>query len=152
MAMETETKQTLAQFVERNGIECTCSRADSNPANPDWKEADHWQVKFTRREATGKRYNARKDGTAIVGRMTTHFSMGYGHKGVEPRAEEVLSCLADDSSYLDLPFSEWARDLGYDPDSRKAEKIYRACERGAEKLKRFLGEELYQELMDTERL
>ena len=27
-----------------------------------------------------------------------------------------------------MEFEEWAKDLGYDPDSRSAEKIFRECE------------------------
>lgn len=45
-----------------------------------------------------------------------------------PSAEDVLYCLLSDSEAIDRPtFEEWASDLGYDPDSRKAETAYRAC-------------------------
>lgn len=37
--------------------------------------------------------------------------------------------------------------MGYCEDSRKAERIYKLCERGAAKLKSFLGDELYEELL-----
>jgi hypothetical protein len=41
---------------------------------------------------------------------------------------DVLACLASDASALDCAsFEEWAADLGYDTDSRKAETVYRAC-------------------------
>ena len=144
---------TLKDFITANRISMTAVLCDRNPNNPDWTDADHWKVTFTRREQTGKRYNARKDGTAVVAKLTTYFSMGYGHKGQAPDAESVLDCLSSDASYLDMPFSEWAIDMGYDPDSRKAERIYKACEHGASRLKRFLGDDLYQTLLfGTERL
>lgn len=45
-----------------------------------------------------------------------------------PSLVEVLSCLVMDASVLDYPtFEEWASEFGYDPDSRKGERIYREC-------------------------
>jgi hypothetical protein len=65
------------------------------------------------------------------------------HKRPEthPTAASVLYCLLSDSDALDSPtFEEWASDLGYDTDSRKAEQIYRACIENGLKLRRVLGE------------
>jgi hypothetical protein len=48
--------------------------------------------------------------------------------------------------------TDWAGEYGYDTDSRKAEKTFRACQRQRAKLFAFLGPELYQTLLwDTER-
>ena len=45
-----------------------------------------------------------------------------------PNIANVLHCLFLDSDVLNYAtFEEWAPDLGYDPDSREAEKIYQAC-------------------------
>jgi hypothetical protein len=58
-----------------------------------------------------------------------------------PTAASVLYCLLSDSDALDSPtLEEWASDLGYDTDSRKAEQIYRACIENGLKLRRVLGE------------
>ena len=64
---------------------------------------------------------------------------------------------ASDSSSIEnnllTGFEGWASDLGYDPDSRKAEKIFKVCEKQAERLKKFLGDELYKILLwETEGL
>lgn len=142
----TETT-TLKDFIAANNIRMTATRTDRNPHNPDWRDADHWRVTFVRRDPRGKR-TILSDAGRPRARMTTYFSMGYGHNGAEPEASSVLSCLADDAhSVTQSAFEEWARDLGYAEDSRKAERIYKACEKGAEQLKRFLGDELFEQLL-----
>lgn len=65
----------------------------------------------------------------------------------EARPPDLLSvlwsCLMD-SSALDYPtFEDWARDFGYDEDSRKAEKIYRQCLNDAAVLGSTLGLRVY---------
>jgi len=59
-----------------------------------------------------------------------------------PEFADVLHSLASDSDVLDAGgFEEWASDLGYDTDSRKAEATYRACLDIALKLRNALGEQ-----------
>ena len=43
-----------------------------------------------------------------------------------------------------LGFDAWCADFGYDTDSRKAEKTFKACEHQAARLKTFLESSLYQ--------
>ena len=129
---------TMKQFVNRNKIKATSEWADANPNMADAQNMNHFKVTL-RRE--GKQ-------------MTLYFSQGYGISG-EPDAASVLNCLASDSSSVEnsREFEEWASDLGYDPDSRKAEKIYNTCIKQAERLKKFLGNDLYKILLwDTEGL
>ena len=129
--------ETMTQFVNRNRIRINSEWADTNPLNPDWTEANHYKCVF--------RHGNRQ--------MTVYFSKGYGLTG-DPDAKEVLGCLAYDSASVEnaQSFEDWAAELGYDEDSRKAERIFRGCERQAEKLKTFLGDELYETLLwETER-
>jgi len=120
-------------------ITATAEWTDHNP-NMDDEDMDHWKVtlrrKFPRRQ------------------MTVYFSMGYGHNGAEPTAEDVIDCLASDASGYDNArgFEDWAGDYGYDADSRKAERIYRVVGRDAARLRRFLGDDYSAILYDTERL
>jgi len=59
-----------------------------------------------------------------------------------PDAADVLSCLCSDATSADrVTFEDWCSDLGYDTDSRKAEKIYLACVETNAKLHAFLGED-----------
>lgn len=58
-----------------------------------------------------------------------------------PELSDVLYSLVMDADVLDASsFEEWASNLGYDTDSRKAETIYRACLDIALKLRNALGE------------
>lgn len=64
-----------------------------------------------------------------------------------PSIGEVMQSLARNSDVLDsADFEEWARDLGYDTDSREAESIYRACVEIATKLRAGLGGKLLAEI------
>ncbi len=124
---------TIHEFIATHKITMTCDRADSNPAMDATAPGsmDHWKCKLAHTSH----------------RMTVPFSMGYGYNGKEPTAADVLSCLASDASGITSDFEEWARDLGYDPDSRTAERTYKACVKSAEKLKTFLGADLYDTLL-----
>jgi len=63
--------------------------------------------------------------------------------------EDVLYCLAMDADVENQgSFEEWASNYGYDEDSRKAEKIYRACKEQTDDLKRVLGAELFDKLLE----
>lgn len=66
-----------------------------------------------------------------------------------PTAADVLDSLANDASAWEnsRSFENFASDLGYDPDSRKAEAIYRACGEIAKGLRNLLGAEGYEELL-----
>jgi hypothetical protein len=60
--------------------------------------------------------------------MSTHYSRGSSHKG-EPKEADLFNCLLSDTSDIDGNlFEDWADNLGYDSDSRSAEKIFSACQ------------------------
>lgn len=129
---------TIAQFIESNRIVSGSYRVDGNPNMDGGSNMDHWKVTIKRSGHT----------------LTTYFSKGYGHHGAEPTTAEILSCLADDSSTVDNAgdFEDFCNELGYDTDSRKAEKTFKVCEHQAKRLRSFLGDSLYKQLLyDTER-
>lgn len=67
-----------------------------------------------------------------------------------PDVLDVAYCLVSDADAIDYPdFEDWAADLGYDPDSRKGEKAYRACLEIALKLRAAIGDEGLQKLRDA---
>lgn len=69
---------------------------------------------------------------------------GYGiETSPQDRPEQVLDALVSDVHSIrdSSSFEDWAEGLGYDPDSRRAERIYRQIEDQAEALIRFLGGE-----------
>lgn len=62
-------------------------------------------------------------------------------KPILPDPVDVVWSLSRDSDVLDSAgFEDWAGELGYDPDSRSAESIYRACLEIALKLRNAIGE------------
>lgn len=72
--------------------------------------------------------------------LTTRFSMGEGHNGNEPTAYDVLGSLLLDAQSVEWgSFESWCDEMGYDSDSRKAEKMYHDCEKEAVQLEKFLG-------------
>lgn len=81
--------------------------------------------------------------------LVTHYSQGPALKD-DPEAEDVVwSLLSDTSDIEGTAFEEWADNLGFDPDSRKAERIFKACE---ETLSRLLLLFTRQELEDLREL
>ena len=130
--------KTIPQFVKENKIRINVEYADTNKNAPDWKNANHYKV-------TLKKGNKQ---------LSTYFSQGYGITE-EPTAEDVLNCLGSDSSGIEnaRSFEDWASEYGYNIDSRKAEKLFHICEKQADRLKNFLGDTLYNELLfNTESL
>jgi len=71
--------------------------------------------------------------------ITTPFFMGSAHCS-EPTAADVLSSLVLDTQCGEESFEDFCADLGYDPDSRKAERIWAQCHKIAPKVRRFLGD------------
>jgi hypothetical protein len=53
-----------------------------------------------------------------------------------PPAADVIHSLLLDASNTDERFEDWAANYGFDPDSRKAERMYRACQETAAALRR----------------
>lgn len=130
---------TLTQFVNRYHVTMTAEWADANPhMNDPVPGSSHWKCRLR----VGRRS------------LTVYFSMGPALNG-EPTVQDVLDCLASDAVGYEnaRSFEDWASEYGYHPDSRKAERTYRAVERQANGLKRLLGAEVYGVLLwKTERL
>lgn len=120
-------------YIDHWGITSTATPTDSNPNMNDGSDMNHWRVTLH----CGRR------------KMTTYYSMGSGHGGREPTAQEVIDCIAQDGASVENAegFEEWARDIGYDTDSRRAHRTYVICKRQTERLQKFLGAERYTELM-----
>lgn len=65
----------------------------------------------------------------------------------EPKIDDVMYSLVADSDVLDYAtFEDWAQEFGYDEDSRKGEKTYRACLTIALQMRAMLGDKGMQRL------
>lgn len=130
--MPTDTV-SIAELIAQNHITMSASRTDSNPNIDDSRSMDHWKctLRFAR------------------SRMTLTFSQGYGHHGAEPKLAGVLDCLASDARTIDntRDFDDWCSELGCDPDSRTAEKTYKATKHQTTRLRNFLGDSLFDQLV-----
>ena len=85
-----------------------------------------------------------------AGKFTNTRSPSQGQATIKPDTLDVLASLAMDSNVLDAGgFEDWARDLGFDTDSRKAEATYKACIEIALKLRAALGDAGLAELRNT---
>jgi len=138
------------EFARKHRVTMTATLVGSNPNMDDMPAGStHWSCELRRsldvRGAQGRR---------LKRTLTTYFSMGPAHCK-EPTVYDLLDCLASDACTIENAptFEEFARDLGYDEDSRKAERIYKVCQKQTEKLRQFLGEDAFALLVfDTERL
>lgn len=66
-------------------------------------------------------------------------------RAVEPGLADILHALLLDAGAIDEgSFEDWASSLGYDPNSRKAESIWRACIETGLKLRAALGDERFR--------
>ena len=105
---------------------CSAIRIESEWAepNPDWPRADAFKVTL--------QYKRRK--------LTVPFYQGKAIRK-EPTAASVIYCLISDAQSVECAkdFEDWASSLGYDADSRKAEKTYKACVKNQQNIRRFLG-------------
>ena len=73
-----------------------------------------------------------------------------GKPTLEPKFADVLHSLCIDSEAIDYgSFEEWADMLGDDPDSRKAEAMYRACLEIGLKLRNALGDDGLRQLREA---
>lgn len=73
-----------------------------------------------------------------------------GGARLQPEFADVLYSLMSDCDVLDYPtYEEWAPEIGYDPDSRKGEAIYRACLETALKLRNGIGEDGMRRLREA---
>jgi len=137
----------LDAFIEVNGLIFTAHRVAERP---DGLMSSEKQPADKMRHF---RCSIHKQGTPNRG-FGLYFSQGSAHTA-PPTLADVLDCLASDACTYDQAksFEDWAEELGYEPDSRKEERIYRAVKRQAEQLKRLLGAEAYDTLLyHTERL
>lgn len=84
--------------------------------------------------------------------MTVPFSQGPAICE-EPTAADVLDCLASDASGYEnasgllRSFEGWAREYGYDPDSRKAERTFKTVQKQSQQLAVVLGTDAYNTLL-----
>ena len=67
-----------------------------------------------------------------------------------PDPVDVFYCLISDSDVLDYRnFEDWASSIGYEVDSREAERVYNACMKIALELRHIIGEDGLHKLREV---
>jgi hypothetical protein len=127
--------KTYDEAAERFSIKLTCRRVGSRPDNVgDWQpDARHFHCRLT----SGRRS------------FGFYFSQGSAHTA-DPTISDVLDCMVSDANGYDnaTDFEDWASEYGYETDSRKAERTYRAVKKQAEQLRRTVGDSAYEALKE----
>lgn len=136
--------QSTQVFAEKYGIEMEPVLTDHNPNMDEMPEGTrHWRCTFR----------------GIETDFEVIFSMGPALER-EPSAAEVLDALASDAAGYEnaidadneQPFEAWADEYGLDTDSRRHERTFRAVEDQSKRLRAWLGDAPYEELLwETER-
>lgn len=128
---------TIAAFISKHRIRFDYTYGEPRGDDSEWdRSAYHFKVTIK----CGRR------------QLTVPYHMGSGTNG-NPELRDVLDCLASDASGIDNAdsFEDWCDEYGYDPDSRKAESTYKACQTEATQLERLLGRDLLNELHECDR-
>jgi hypothetical protein len=156
-----ETRAAVDALLERNGV--TFSVVLLGERTRDGWEHDAWVATFSRaghsedfdfRTGLGLRQYVTGPKNPTIdqaGRPGSLYREEYDRRHrrpVPPRAADVLYCLILDSSAADQSFESWCSEFGYNPDSRKTEAAYRACQEIADKLARVLDRRAREELAE----
>ena len=139
-------EKTIKQFIKENNLTMKSEYADSNPNMKDSNNMNHSKVTIKRKfKLNGNHLDTRYG----IKQMTLYYSQGYGIQG-EPTLESVLNCLISDSTCGET-FQEFCDNLGYDNDSRKAEKTFNTILKQTSKLKKLLDNN-FNDLASCEQL
>lgn len=137
-AMSQTHTPTMAERIAQYRVSMTATSVAERPVSQRWEghaSSTHYRVTVRR----GGRW------------MVIYYSMGPAHTD-GPTLPDVLDCLVSDAEYVDRAFEEFCADLGYDEDSRTAERVYQACVRTGRALRRlFTLAELETLRYETER-
>lgn len=145
-------QHTIKELAERVGIEATYQ---GRQKDEDGWEHDAWDVTLTYQGQTYAGISYRMGTGHSKPATYADGAMGYqpvkDWKPTAPDAATVVDSLLSDVSGLDRRFEDWAADLGYDEDSRKAERIYIECLKVLPRLQALLGAD-YTRFEQAERL
>lgn len=133
---------TIQEFIKAHGITGTIKRIETRPDqgindDAEWnRTANHYRVRIRK----GKKS------------FQTYYSTGSGWTK-DPELSDVLDSLGSDCSSVEFEnFQGFCKEFGYDTDSLRALRTYKACERVSKRLKDMLGDAVQTLMYDVERL
>lgn len=127
-------RHELSDLARRVRCESVYGAVAAGRIDDDWKKRAHnYRVTLTYRRR----------------RLTVDWFQGELNTR-DPEAAGVLDCLLSDASSGDLDFAAFCSELGYNEDSRKAERTWRACQQIGRDLRRLLGDD-FDRFMEADR-
>lgn len=130
-----EPGRTLAELAQNVRITC-----EYGAIRQDFDKLDDWQ-----KQAHPYRCTIRYQGR----RYSFDYFMGQGHTS-EPTVSDALDALLSEAAAGADSFTEFCNSLGYDEDSRKAYRMWQACQRTERNMRRLLGDD-YETFLYAER-
>jgi hypothetical protein len=133
--------QTLEKFLNGSDVALRCREVTLN-GNHASVITEPWAAQQYQCELHGA--NGDRPVKAII-----------GSDNGTPELPDVLDGLAAEAAVVDQArrYEQWAVQMGFDPDSRHGERVYRAARRQAKLLRELLGDHVYEQLLwQTERL
>jgi hypothetical protein len=133
--------QSLKQFLQRSDLAMHCRQVSVNGDDP-FLISEPWAP----RQYSCELHRSNGDRPVKV-------IMGSDNRA--PDFADVLDTVAAEAAVVDQAegYEQWALHMGFDPDSRHGERVYRAARRQAKLLRQLLGDEQYVNLLWlTERL
>ena len=128
--MKTDYQKQGEEFLSKHGVSMKVTYIDHKPYFQEDKESrDVYRVTFSR---NGKRFGIT-------------FGQSIASAGQEPTAYDVLACI-EKRDYAD--FKDFCESFGYDEDSRKSFKTFKACDRQAKKVMAFFSADELEELCE----
>lgn len=132
----------LAEFAKKHGLKLEYVKLLGRSIDRNW-QANHYQCRLSRRDR------------AIT--YLFDYSKGTGHvdknkRPIPPQLVECLDSLRSDCTMVanGQRFDEWANDVGYDPDSRTAYRVYETILSQESELRSLFGHEVYAEFLACE--
>jgi len=129
---ERDRERSYREWMRAHGITMEAERAAGNPFVPRGWDRDliHWKITLHKGRET----------------FVTYFSQGARYREA-PASHQVLGTLASTAADVLQDFEGWASIYGYDLASREAHETWEALVRDAKRLKRFLGADLFRQLL-----
>ena len=135
----------IKEYIDKKGITCKVSQVADNPAMRPANSASAQEKQWYREASHYKGTLKRPDGR----RMKVPFSCGSACG--KPDAATVLDCLCSDATFPDT-FEDFCSEFGYDTDSRRAERTFKACLKTRDELREFLGDDFDAVVYEMERM
>lgn len=133
-----QARPSVAEYVEQHNIVVNVTsdlgiHTEMHPGDRPW---DHFLYRIT----------LRRPGTRAWSHIMWRTGMAHtgGAAEVEAKPADVFDALLREGAYAAYTtdsFEDWADELGYDTDSYRARKAYRACVRTWDRMCEFLGGE-----------